>query len=118
MKAAAWWPVAIVGFLAVNVVANGVLLWAARDPRGPAIETDYYPEPLRASIDAVNACVYAHVNNGVYRCGFASSQVAYERAFDALFSTLGELETQLSASRYLVGDALTEEVLARAHAEA
>jgi putative glutathione S-transferase len=72
------------------------------------IETDYYPEPLRASIDAVNARVYAHVNNGVYRCGFASSQAAYERAFDALFSTLGELETQLSASRYLVGDALTE----------
>ncbi len=72
------------------------------------VETDYYPEPLRAGIDAVNARVYTDVNNGVYRCGFASSQAAYERAFDALFSTLGELETQLGASRYLVGEALTE----------
>ena len=56
------------------------------------VTTDYYPEPLRAQIDAINALVYERVNNGVYRCGFASSQAAYDRAFDALFSALDELE--------------------------
>jgi len=67
-----------------------------------------YPEHLRADIDAVNAAVYQDVNNGVYRCGFATSQGAYEEAYDALFSRLVELERRLSQSRYLVGEQLTE----------
>jgi glutathionyl-hydroquinone reductase len=70
--------------------------------------TDFYPKPLRAEIDRVNAQVYANVNNGVYRCGFAKSQAAYDEAYDALFATLDELEARLSRQRYLVGNRITE----------
>jgi putative glutathione S-transferase len=69
---------------------------------------DFHPEPLRAEIDAVNEVVYTHVNNGVYRAGFATTQEAYEEAFDDLFATLDQLEQRLSGQRYLVGDRLTE----------
>jgi putative glutathione S-transferase len=69
---------------------------------------DLYPEPLRAEIDAVNARVYETVNNGVYRAGFATTQRAYEAAFDALFDTLDYLEQRLSAQPYLAGDRMTE----------
>ena len=71
-------------------------------------DTDFYPEPLRDEIDAINAVVYENVNNGVYRAGFATTQCAYEAAFDRLFETLDDLEARLSAQRYLVGDRLTE----------
>jgi putative glutathione S-transferase len=69
---------------------------------------DFYPEPLRAEIDAVNAVVYETVNNGVYRAGFATTQSAYEEAFRALFATLDDLEGRLDAQRFLIGDRLTE----------
>ena len=69
---------------------------------------DYYPKPLRGEIDAVNKVVYECINNGVYRCGFATTQEAYERAFDALFAALDEMEARLDRSRYLVGDRATE----------
>jgi len=69
---------------------------------------DLYPEPLRAEIDAWNDRIYADVNNGVYRCGFAKSQAAYDAAFDRLFATLDELEEHLASRRYLAGDYLTE----------
>jgi glutathionyl-hydroquinone reductase len=69
---------------------------------------DLYPETLRAEIDAVNADVYRDVNNGVYRCGFATTQEAYDEAYDRLFSRLDELEERLAGQRYLVGDTLTE----------
>jgi putative glutathione S-transferase len=69
---------------------------------------DLYPEPLRAGIDAVNRVVYENVNNGVYRAGFATTQAAYEAAYDRLFDTLDALEARLSRQRYLVGDRLTE----------
>jgi putative glutathione S-transferase len=69
---------------------------------------DFYPAPLRAEIDAINERVYHHVNNGVYRCGFAKTQAAYEEAFDGLFATLDELEDRLSRHRYLVGNQITE----------
>jgi glutathionyl-hydroquinone reductase len=69
---------------------------------------DYYPEPLRAEIDEVNARVYKCVNNGVYRCGFATSQRAYERAWHALFEALDWLDARLAKRRYLVGEQLTE----------
>jgi putative glutathione S-transferase len=69
---------------------------------------DYYPAQLRAQIDEVNAVVYAAVNNGVYRCGFAGAQQAYEAAARRLFEALDMLEARLSRTRYLVGSALTE----------
>lgn len=71
-------------------------------------QIDYYPQALRARIDQINALVYEHVNNGVYRCGFAGTQQAYDRAFDALFSALDQLEDVLGRSRYLAGDRVTE----------
>ena len=69
---------------------------------------DLYPERLRDEIDEVSQLVYVDVNNGVYRCGFAGSQRAYERAYDALFSRLDWLSDRLSGRRYLVGDTITE----------
>ena len=69
---------------------------------------DYYPEPLREEIDAINADVYDNVNNGVYRCGFATSQEAYDEAFEKLFSALDRLESRLADRRFLMGDAQTE----------
>jgi len=71
-------------------------------------DKDFYPEPLRAEIDQINAKVYNGVNNGVYRCGFAKTQEAYDAAFDLLFATLDELEDRLSRQRYLVGNQITE----------
>jgi putative glutathione S-transferase len=70
--------------------------------------TDFYPKHLRAEIDSVNAQVYANINNGVYRCGFARSQAAYDEAYDALFATLDEVEARLGRQRYLVGNQITE----------
>ncbi len=69
---------------------------------------DLYPIHLRAEIDEVNELVYQDVNNGVYRCGFAANQEAYEAAFDVLFARLDWLEERLSRQRYLVGGQLTE----------
>jgi putative glutathione S-transferase len=71
-------------------------------------DEDYYPAGLREAIDEINTPIYNNVNNGVYRCGFATSQPAYERAFDRLFHTLDELEQRLARQRYLVGSQLTE----------
>jgi glutathionyl-hydroquinone reductase len=72
------------------------------------VHTDYYPEPLRAEIDALNDKIYWNVNNGVYRAGFATSQGAYEKAFRGLFDTLDEMEQLLAQRRYLAGKAITE----------
>ena len=57
---------------------------------------------------ASTSTIYPNVNNGVYRCGFAKTQAAYEAAYDALFATLDELEARLSRQRYLVGRQITE----------
>jgi glutathionyl-hydroquinone reductase len=70
--------------------------------------TDFYPKPLRAEIDRINEQTYANINNGVYRCGFARSQAAYDDAYDALFATFDEIETRLGRQRYLVGNQITE----------
>ncbi len=70
--------------------------------------TDYYPEELRGEIDAINDVVYANINNGVYRTGFASSQEAYEEGCEKIFATLDDLEERLDSQRYLVGNRLTE----------
>ena len=70
--------------------------------------TDYYPAELRLEIDSVNELVYANINNGVYRAGFATTQAAYDEAFHSVFSALDELERRLSRQRYLAGPRLTE----------
>ena len=67
-----------------------------------------YPEELRDEIDEVARRVYTEVNNGVYRCGFAGSQEAYDKAYDRLFTALDWLEERLTNQRYLVGDTITE----------
>jgi putative glutathione S-transferase len=69
---------------------------------------DYYPPDLRDEIDAVNARVYDHVNNGVYRAGFATTQGAYDEAVIGMFETLDELEARLAGREWLVGDRITE----------
>jgi glutathionyl-hydroquinone reductase len=71
-------------------------------------QEDYYPESLRASIDAVNERVYRGVNNGVYRVGLAKTQEAYDEANALLFETLDWLDDLLGQHRYLVGDMITE----------
>lgn len=67
-----------------------------------------YPPELRAEIDEVNDLVFRDVNNGVYRCGFAGGQAAYEGAYERLFARIDWLQERLADRRYLVGDALTE----------
>ena len=69
---------------------------------------DYYPEALRSDIDSINARVYDTVNNGVYKCGFATTQEAYNEAIDPLFDTLEWLEDMLDGRQYLLGDDITE----------
>ncbi|HLS72756.1 MAG TPA: glutathione S-transferase family protein [Actinomycetaceae bacterium] len=69
---------------------------------------DLYPEHLREEIDAVNKRVFTEVNNGVYRCGFAGSQEAYDQAYERLWTALDWLEDRLTNQRYLVGDTITE----------
>lgn len=69
---------------------------------------DYYPESLRAEINDLNDRIYKTVNNGVYKCGFATTQVAYEEALKPLFNTLDWLEQRLSRQRYLTGEQMTE----------
>ena len=75
---------------------------------GIASGPDYYPEDLRAAIAPINERVYDTVNNGVYKCGFATTQDAYEEAFHPLFASLDWLEGILAENRYLTGDRLTE----------
>jgi glutathionyl-hydroquinone reductase len=69
---------------------------------------DLYPQALHNEIDETNAFVYDAINNGVYRCGFARTQKAYEFSFRKLFAALDNLEERLGRQRYLVGDRFTE----------
>jgi putative glutathione S-transferase len=69
---------------------------------------DLYPAALRAGIDERNDDVFANVNNGVYRAGFATSQRAYERAAKRLFASLDGIEERLASQRYLFGPAFVE----------
>lgn len=73
-----------------------------------SLDYDFYPEALRAQIDEINDYVYDTVNNGVYKCGFAKSQEAYDEAFDNLFTALDTLEAKLDQQRYLVDNTFTE----------
>lgn len=69
---------------------------------------DFYPVPLRAEIDALNADIYETVNNGVYRAGFATTQTAYETAVYRLFESLDRLDARLERRRFLFGAAPVE----------
>lgn len=69
---------------------------------------DYYPEELRQEIDEINDRIYNTVNNGVYKCGFATTQAAYEEALKPLFDSLDWLDDRLANQRYLTGDRPTE----------
>ena len=71
-------------------------------------DLDLYPKALREEIDEVNDLVYADVNDGVYRCGFARSQGAYDRRVRRLFAALDRLEERLAGQRYLVEGRITE----------
>ncbi|AOE85036.1 glutathione S-transferase family protein [Pseudomonas sp. TCU-HL1] len=69
---------------------------------------DFYPQALRSEIDALNERIYPAINNGVYRAGFATTQDAYEEAFQTLFDELDQLDALLETRRYLTGEYITE----------
>jgi putative glutathione S-transferase len=69
---------------------------------------ELYPEHLREEIDEVAELVFRDVNNGVYRCGFATTQDAYDKAYRRLFARLDWLTERLRDQRYLVGETITE----------
>jgi putative glutathione S-transferase len=71
-------------------------------------DVDLYPTALRPPIDEINAFVYDNINNGVYRCGFATEQAAYERAFKRLFLALDRVEHDLGQRSWLAGEQVTE----------
>jgi putative glutathione S-transferase len=94
---------------AVNNESSEIIrmLNSAFDAAG-ANDKDYYPEPLRDEIDALNERIYENLNNGVYRAGFATTQAAYEEGFDQVFDTLDFLDRRLADRRYLCGEQQTE----------
>jgi len=70
---------------------------------------DFYPEALRSEIDELNEYIYPRLNNGVYRTGFATTQIAYEEAFRDVFKALAVLEEKLDGKGpFLFGESLTE----------
>ncbi len=71
-------------------------------------DVDFYPEDLRETIEAINEPIYHRINNGVYKTGFATTQDAYEEAFDDLFAELDHVEARLADNRYLCGERVTE----------
>ena len=92
----------------VNNESSEIIRMLNSEFAGVGNKLDFYPSELRAEIDELNAFIYPNVNNGVYRCGFARTQAAYEEAYDALFSALDQLEDRLSRQRYLTGPRQTE----------
>ncbi len=95
---------------AVNNESSEIIrmLGTAFDQWAEEPELDFYPEDLRDEIDAINQRVYDSVNNGVYRCGFATTQTAYEEAFVELFESLDWLDDLLGDRRFLTGERITE----------
>ena len=96
------------GTIVSNESSEIIRMFDAEFATFAAADVDLYPASLRAEIDAINATVYENVNNGVYRCGFATRQEAYHEAFVALFESLDALDARLDRKRYLVGDRITE----------
>lgn len=70
--------------------------------------SDFYPTHLQHEIDEINDLVYHNINNGVYKCGFATSQTVYENALQNLFNCLDTLELKLQDQNYLINNQLTE----------
>lgn len=71
-------------------------------------ESNFYPDELQDAIDNINDFVYENINNGVYRCGFATQQEAYEKAYGNLFDAIEKIEAILEHNRYLLGNVITE----------
>ena len=71
-------------------------------------DLDFYPPALQADMEPINGRIYDTFNNGVYRCGFSTTQAAYNAAVVPLFETLNWLEDHLASNRYLMGHQLTE----------
>ena len=69
---------------------------------------DYYPEDLRADIDAVNDLTYHAINNAVYKAGFSTDQETYNQTVTVMFEAFDELEARLGSQRYLCGGRITE----------
>ncbi|MEM6427300.1 MAG: glutathione S-transferase family protein [Cyanobacteria bacterium P01_D01_bin.128] len=86
----------------IIVMLNGEFNDIAQHP-----DMDLYPDELKPAIDGWNDKIYATVNNGVYRCGFAQTQAAYDQACDGLFATLDGIDRELAHQRYLCGDRVT-----------
>lgn len=84
-----------------------VILNAAFDRFAKHADRDFYPIKLQTDIENWNQKIYPAINNGVYRCGFAQTQAAYDRAAGELFATLDEIDRVLEHQRYLCGDRLT-----------
>src|SRR3569623_3275491 len=82
------------------------MLNSAFDAYGDAT-VNFFPAERRAEMDAVNSEIYTHINDGVYRAGFATRQAAYEEAYDSLFALLDQIETRLARQRYLLGARIT-----------
>lgn len=104
---------AIVDIATTSVVTNDFPVieedlstqWTAHHRPGAP---DLWPDQHRDEMAEVSDEIFHDVNNGVYRCGFSSSQAAYEQAYDALFARLDRLEERLTSNRYLVGDTITQ----------
>ena len=91
-----------------NESAEIIRMFNSNAPRTKRMALDLYPAHLRTEIDIWNARIYDGLNNGVYRCEFATTQAAYEDAVRELFGTLDALETHLSDRIFMMGDQLTE----------
>ena len=77
-------------------------------PSLPQNNIDLYPPPLRPKINEINAWIYPKINNGVYRCGFATTQKGYEEGVEDVFEGLARVEQILEKQRFLAGSVLTE----------
>ncbi len=75
---------------------------------GPYGHHDFYRSEMRSDIDELNNWIYPDINDGVYKCGFAKSQQAYNEAVDNLYHSLDRVDRILASSRYLLGNHLTE----------
>ncbi len=96
------------GVIVSNESADIIRMFNSAFDHSGAAPGDYYAPAHRAEIDALNQRIYATVNNGVYRAGFATTQQAYEDAVFPLFETLDFLDAHLATRRFLIGPAPTE----------
>ena len=80
------------------------------DPPLRETSKSLFPASKQREIESMNEWVYNMVNNGVYKCGFALAQEAYDNNVYALFESLDRLESYLAVNqtRYLFGDHITE----------